>query len=285
MSFCLDKKSRAGYDDRTRSEAAAKMAKKEDSGELVVVDAKRYNKVKKALIEKLAGDKNAAPPGVDEKESTRELVVVDVKRYKKVKKALEASEERYRQLFENVPIGIYRTTPDGRIVDSNPALVSHAGLRFLRRTVDPQPGKRILPDAGYPRADFIKRLERDGEIKGLESIWKRKDGSAHPCPRERQADAQRERPGHVRRHGRGHHPEQAGRGGPADPHPADRDPQLHHLQGQHGRVPAATCWKSSWTACSSRSPSTWPASSCTIRETKKVKLLARRGPPTPISPQ
>ena len=64
---------------------------------------------------------------MDEKDNTSELVVVDVRRYKRVKKALAESEERYRQLFENVPIGIYRTTPDGRIVDSNPALVAMLG--------------------------------------------------------------------------------------------------------------------------------------------------------------
>ncbi|MBU0596100.1 sensor domain-containing diguanylate cyclase [Candidatus Bipolaricaulota bacterium] len=32
-------------------------------------------------------------------------------------------EPRYRALFENIPIGLYITTPDGRIVDANPALV------------------------------------------------------------------------------------------------------------------------------------------------------------------
>ena len=32
-------------------------------------------------------------------------------------------EPHYRALFENMPIGLYITTPDGRIVDANPALV------------------------------------------------------------------------------------------------------------------------------------------------------------------
>jgi len=113
---------------------------------------------------------------MDEKENTRELVVVDVKRYKKVKRALLESEERYRQLFENVPIGIYRTTPDGRIVDSNPALVqmlgydSFAELAIRNLEKDPR-------HAEYRRADFVKRLKCDGEIKGLESVWYKKDGT------------------------------------------------------------------------------------------------------------
>ncbi|HEX7502672.1 MAG TPA: PAS domain S-box protein, partial [Acidobacteriota bacterium] len=113
---------------------------------------------------------------MDEKESTRELVVVDAKRYKRVKKALKASEERYRQLFENVPIGIYRTTPDGRIIDSNPALVAMLGYDSFAELA----ARNLEKDSRhpkYPRADFVKRLERDGEIKGLESVWTKKDGS------------------------------------------------------------------------------------------------------------
>ena len=64
---------------------------------------------------------------IDEKENTRELVIVDVKHYKKVKEALHDSEKRYQQFFENVPIGIYRTTLDGRIVDANMALIKMLG--------------------------------------------------------------------------------------------------------------------------------------------------------------
>jgi len=113
---------------------------------------------------------------MDEIESTRELVVVDVKRYRRVKKALEASEERYRQLFENVPIGIYRTTPDGRIVDSNPALVKMLGYDSFAE-LSTRNLEKDSRHAEYPRADFVKRLERDGEIKGLESLWRKKDGT------------------------------------------------------------------------------------------------------------
>ena len=150
------------------------MPKKEDSDQLIVVEAERYRKVKKALEESKAGKKE--PPVLDEKERTRELVVVDVGRYKKVKKALEASEQRFRHLFENVPIGIYRTTPEGRIVDANPALVKMLGYdsfaELAKRNLE---GDAFEP--GYRRVDFSRRLQRDGEIRGLEAGWKRKDGS------------------------------------------------------------------------------------------------------------
>jgi PAS domain S-box-containing protein len=153
------------------------MAKNENTDELIVVDAKRYNKVKKALEASKTGEPGAAPPILDEHENTRELVVVDVRRYKKVKKALEASEERYRQLFENVPIGIYRTTPDGRIVDANPALVKMLGYDSFA-DLSTRNLEKEYSNAGSKRADFIKLLEREGEIRGLEAVWKRKDGSA-----------------------------------------------------------------------------------------------------------
>jgi PAS domain S-box-containing protein len=113
---------------------------------------------------------------MDEKEPTRELVVVDVRHYKKVKKALHESEGRYRQLFENVPIGIYRTTPDGRIIDANPALVKMAGFGSFAEMAQLNLNQEYSK-SGHKRADFIQSLERDGEVKGLESLWRTRDGN------------------------------------------------------------------------------------------------------------
>ncbi|MBU4268404.1 MAG: PAS domain S-box protein [Acidobacteria bacterium] len=113
---------------------------------------------------------------MDEKETTRELVVVDVKRYKKVKRALLDSEERYRQLFENVPIGIYRTTPGGQIVDANPALVKMLGYESFDELAARNLEKDFF-DTEYPRAHYLAILEHEGEIKGSEAVWRKKDGS------------------------------------------------------------------------------------------------------------
>ena len=46
---------------------------------------------------------------------------------KSTQKALEKSEQHYRSLFSNLPIGVYRTTPEGLVLDVNPMLVKMFG--------------------------------------------------------------------------------------------------------------------------------------------------------------
>ena len=50
---------------------------------------------------------------------------------KRAEEALHESEARYRSLFDNSPIGIYRTTPAGEILDANPALLEMLGYATL----------------------------------------------------------------------------------------------------------------------------------------------------------
>lgn len=89
---------------------------------------------------------------------------------------LAESEERFRGLFENATIGIYRTTPGGRIIMANPTLVRMLGYSSFEELA-----VRNLEENGfepsYPRLQFIKRIEEEGEIRGLESAWKRRDGT------------------------------------------------------------------------------------------------------------
>ena len=99
-------------------------------------------------------------------------VIADARLYE----ALRASEERYRALSENAAIGIYRTTPDGQILFVNPA-----GIRMLGFDSLEELAARNLESEGfspaYPRTQFKERLEREGEIIGMESAWSRRDGS------------------------------------------------------------------------------------------------------------
>lgn len=85
------------------------------------------------------------------------------------------SEERYRGLFERVPVGLYRTTPAGEIVNANPALVQILGYpdqeSLLQRNarevyVDPEDRRRQ-----------VDLLEREGVVHGFEMQLRRRDGA------------------------------------------------------------------------------------------------------------
>lgn len=94
-----------------------------------------------------------------------------------IEKALRESERRFRNLFENSPIGIYRTTPDGRILLANPALVKMLGYNSFDELA-----YRNLEETGYEvrtysREMFKKKIEEAGEIIGMEAKWQRKDGT------------------------------------------------------------------------------------------------------------
>jgi PAS domain S-box-containing protein len=90
--------------------------------------------------------------------------------------ALRESEGRFRNIFENSPVGIYQTTPDGRILAANPALIRMLGYASFEELAQRDLEKQeYFPE--YPRVDFKRRIEGEGRIIGLESVWTRKDGS------------------------------------------------------------------------------------------------------------
>ncbi len=100
----------------------------------------------------------------------------DITETKAAEEALRESEERFRSLYENATIGIYRTTPDGRILMANPALVEMLGYSSFEELAS-----RNLAEEGfepeYPRSAFQEEIERKGEVRGLESAWRRRDGT------------------------------------------------------------------------------------------------------------
>jgi PAS domain S-box-containing protein len=90
--------------------------------------------------------------------------------------ALRESEERFRSVFENAAIGLYRSTPDGQILMANPALVRMLGYASFEELA-----QRNLEENGFtsesPRSIFKQRIEDQGQVMGLESAWKKRDGT------------------------------------------------------------------------------------------------------------
>jgi len=104
-------------------------------------------------------------------------IVHDVTERLKTERALRESEERFRTLFEDSVLGIYRTTPSGEILMANPALCTMLGYG----SVEELRARNLQNDGyhpAYPRENFKERLEQDGVIRGLEAVWIKADGSS-----------------------------------------------------------------------------------------------------------
>ena len=102
--------------------------------------------------------------------------IIDITRKKQVEEKLIESEERFRSLYENSTIGLYRTSPDGEILMANPALA-----KMLLFDSPEELCKRNLETEGfkqsYERKEFIERIEKERVVLGKESIWSRKDNT------------------------------------------------------------------------------------------------------------
>ncbi|HML59432.1 MAG TPA: PAS domain S-box protein [Solidesulfovibrio sp.] len=62
-------------------------------------------------------------------------VLYDISELRRASEQLREAEEKYRGIFENSALGIFRMTPDGQTVDVNPALLNMLGVRDLAELV------------------------------------------------------------------------------------------------------------------------------------------------------
>lgn len=99
----------------------------------------------------------------------------DISDRKKVERELKKSEARYRLFFENAQIGIYQTTPDGRVLKVNPALTKMLGYKSEKELYK----INIESDKSYVnsnRKEFLDNIHKKGYISNYESQWYTKDG-------------------------------------------------------------------------------------------------------------
>ena len=88
------------------------------------------------------------------------------------------AEEKFRSIFESIAEGIFRITPDGRLILANPAMARMLGYpsppALLEEVVDVQRQLFVEPDH-WVRS--WRRLEKANEPRRLEEQFRRKDGS------------------------------------------------------------------------------------------------------------
>jgi len=103
------------------------------------------------------------------------VTFLDISERKRAVKALQQSESQYRELFENATYGIFRSSPDGSLLDVNPALVSMLGYdsqeELMTRNLD-----RDIYETPLARRAAIDTCKLAGRVDGVEVRWKRRDG-------------------------------------------------------------------------------------------------------------
>ena len=90
--------------------------------------------------------------------------------------ALRASEQRYRELFQNVTAGVFQTTPEGKFMAANPALVRMLGYGSEDELLGLDVSRDIYMDPEH-RDNWVRTMAEGGEVRNAELLLKRKDGS------------------------------------------------------------------------------------------------------------
>ena len=101
---------------------------------------------------------------------------LDITERKHTEQKQKESDDRFRSLFDNAAIGLYRTEPSGRIIMANPTAIKLVGYNCFEELA-----QRNLEEEGfepsYSRSFFHQQMKQVGEIHGLESSWIRRDGT------------------------------------------------------------------------------------------------------------
>jgi diguanylate cyclase (GGDEF)-like protein/PAS domain S-box-containing protein len=85
------------------------------------------------------------------------------------------AEMRYRGLFDGLPIGLYRTTPGGRVLDANPAMVRMLGFETHEELLASSVPSVYVNEA--ERDAWCAEIERSGVVVAAELEMRRPDGS------------------------------------------------------------------------------------------------------------
>lgn len=90
------------------------------------------------------------------------------------RQALKEAETRYSELFDRVPVGLYRIAPNGKMLEANPAMVQLLGYPdqqtlLAAQTVD------FYVDA-QAHQQWRQLMERDGTVRDFETLLRTLDG-------------------------------------------------------------------------------------------------------------
>jgi len=86
------------------------------------------------------------------------------------------AERRYRELFDNIQEGLFFSTPDGRFIEVNDALVRMLGYESREELLQADIAQQLYGTPGQ-RSGFQQAIESAGTLRNFEETLRRKDGS------------------------------------------------------------------------------------------------------------
>jgi len=136
-----------------------------------------YRIIHRSGTERWVWERGTALYAPDGRVVALEGIIQDISARESTYRALRNAERRYRSLFDNAIEGIFRTSPDGRYLDANPALARIYGfdspLELMNSLSDI--GAQLYTDPSR-RQGFIDTIRRQGSVSGFESQVRRRDG-------------------------------------------------------------------------------------------------------------
>lgn len=90
---------------------------------------------------------------------------------------MDARDAYHESLYEkNIPVSMYRLSPDGHIIHVNQTLATMLGYGAPEELLGACFGQRIV-SSPHARSNFIQLLHWNGHVEDFISHWRKRDGS------------------------------------------------------------------------------------------------------------
>ncbi|MFX1280733.1 MAG: PAS domain S-box protein [Promethearchaeota archaeon] len=174
--FGLDRKEILGKTDNFIHPNHPKVAQKLLDNDKIVLDTNKVEIFEEIVIAKSEKHKFHTvkfPLYADKGDvSSVGAIAIDITELKETEEKLRESEEKYRLLFDNSPVGIGLTTIEGKVLDSNDAMVKLTG--FSVEDLNKVGVSSIFSDPSQ-RSKIVKLMRSFGKLHDYEVKLRRKD--------------------------------------------------------------------------------------------------------------